>query len=461
MESRDDTIAAIATPAGMGGIGIIRMSGPRSVEIVERIFHPRRHASLPIESHRLYYGEIVDPRTSQILDEVLVSFMAQPRSYTREDVIEINCHGGALVLQGIISLVISAGARLAEPGEFTRRAFLNGRIDLAQAEAVIDLIEAKSAASVRQAAQQLNGTLSREINRLRDELLLILSALEASIEFPEEDLDTPSPAELLEQTGHLVSRLADLMNTYEQGRLLREGVCTVIAGKPNVGKSTLFNLLLNEERAIVTPLPGTTRDCIEETLVIKGMPLKLVDTAGLRNAADIIEEAGVRITTQKLDQADLTVLVIDGSSNLDREDEALLNRLREKKVVVACNKDDLPAKVSPEILRACLPASRIVTISALSGTGIEELKEAVAATLLVNGTGSPSHTIIATVRHARALEKTLGALEHAQQGLRNNIPPEFVAADFQFAAQHLGEITGTSTSEEVIDGIFSRFCIGK
>jgi tRNA modification GTPase len=461
MQSRDDTIAAIATPAGMGGIGIIKMSGPRSAAITERIFQPRR-AAFPLASHRLYYGEIVDPHTHQILDEVLVSFMARPLSYTREDVIEINCHGGYQVLQEILSLVISAGARLAEPGEFTRRAFLNGRIDLAQAEAVIDLIEAQSAAAARQAAQQLTGTLSREINRLRDELLLVLSALDASIEFPEEDIDLPSPAELLAQTGDLISHLAALMRTFDRGRLVREGACTVIAGKPNVGKSTLFNRLLNEERAIVTPYPGTTRDCIEESLVIKGIPLRLVDTAGLRDASDHIEEAGVRIANRRLDQADITVLVIDGSAGLDGQDEALLNRLREKKVIVACNKADLPGTISLEAIRAFLPESPVVTVSALLGTGIEALKEAVAATLLENGTSLSSHAvIITTLRHARALEKAMEALEQAQQGLRDKIPPEFVAADLQFAAQHLGEITGTSSPDEVLDGIFSRFCIGK
>jgi tRNA modification GTPase len=251
------------------------------------------------------------------------------------------------------------------------------------------------------------------------------------------------------------------MRTFDRGRLVREGACAVIAGKPNVGKSTLFNLLLNEERAIVTHLPGTTRDCIEESLVIKGVPLRLVDTAGLRDASDIIEEAGVRITNRKLDQADLTVLVIDASTGLDRRDEELLNRLREKKVIVACNKADLPGKVSLETLRASFPESPIVTISALRGTGIEALKEAVAALVLGNGTSMPSHTVITTLRHAHALEKALEALGNAQRGLHNKIPPEFVASDLQFAAQHLGEITGISSSDEVLEGIFSRFCIGK
>jgi tRNA modification GTPase len=460
MERRDDTIAAIATPVGMGGIGIIKMSGPRSTVIAERIFQPR-HASLPLASHRLYYGDIVDPDTGQILDEVLVSFMARPRSYTREDVIEINCHGGYQVLQGILSLVVAAGARPAEPGEFTRRAFLNGRVDLAQAEAVIDLIEAKSAAGARQAARQLKGTLSGEIHTLRSELLLMLSALEASIEFPEEDLDLPSPGELLARTGDLIEHLAALLATFGRGRTLREGVCTVIAGKPNVGKSTLFNLLLNEERAIVTPLPGTTRDCLEESLVIQGVPLRLVDTAGLRDASDMIEEAGVRITNRLLDQADLTVLVIDGSAGLDGRDEELLNRLREKKVIVACNKADLTRTVSLETLRAFLPESPIVSVSALCGTGIEALKEAVAETVLSNGGATSSHTAITTLRHARALEKSLDALGNAERGLRDKIPPEFVASDLHLAAQHLGEITGASSSDEVLDGIFSRFCIGK
>jgi tRNA modification GTPase len=460
MDSRDDTIAAIATPVGMGGIGIIRMSGPRSAAIAERIFQPR-HAALPLATHRLYYGDIVDPATGQTLDEVLVSFMAQPHSYTREDVIEINCHGGYQVLQGILSLVIAAGARLAEPGEFTRRAFLNGRIDLAQAEAVIDLIEAKSAAGARQAALQLKGTLSREIGRLRSELLLVLSSLEASIEFPEENLDVPSPGELLAQTGSLIADLNGLLRTFDRGRALREGVCTVIAGKPNVGKSTLFNRLLDAERAIVTPLPGTTRDCLEESLVIKGVPLRLADTAGLRDASDLIEEAGVRITNRMLDQADLILLVIDGSAGLDTSDEELCNRLREKKVIVACNKADLPCMISLETIRAFLPESPIVSVSALRGTGIEALKEAVTGAVLSNGAAVTSHTVITTLRHARALEQALEALKNAERGLRDKIPPEFVASDLQLAAQHVGEITGDSSSDDVLDGIFSRFCIGK
>lgn len=460
MHSRDDTIAAIATPAGMGGIGIIKMSGPRSAAIVERLFQPR-HASFPLASHRLYYGDMVDPATGEILDEVLVSFMARPRSYTREDVLEINCHGGYQALQSILSLVLAAGARLAEPGEFTRRAFLNGRIDLAQAEAVIDLIEAKSAAGARQAAQQLTGALSREIGALRSELLLVLSALEASIEFPEEELDVPSPGELLAQTGSLIADLTALLRTFDRGRALREGVCTVIAGRPNVGKSTLFNQLLDAERAIVTPLPGTTRDFIEESLVIKGMALRLADTAGLRDASDPIEEAGVRITNRLLDQADLTVLVIDGSAGLDADDLELFRRLREKKVIVACNKADLPCAVSLETIRASLPESPIVSVSALRGTGMEALQQAIAGAALSNGGAAASHTVITTLRHARSLEQALEALQNAERGLRDHIPPEFVASDLQLAAQNLGEITGESYSDEVLDGIFSRFCIGK
>jgi tRNA modification GTPase len=293
------------------------------------------------------------------------------------------------------------------------------------------------------------------------ELLLVLSALEASIEFPEEDLDVPSPGELLAQTDALIADLTGLLRTFDRGRALREGVCTVIAGKPNVGKSTLFNRLLDAERAIVTPLPGTTRDCLEESLVIKGVPLRLADTAGLRNASDLIEEAGVRITNRMLDQADLTLLVIDGSAGLDTNDEELCNRLREKKVIVACNKADLPRMVSLKTIRAFLPESPIVSVSALRGTGIEALKEAVAGAVLSNGAAVTSHTVITTLRHARALEQALEALKNAERGLRDKIPPEFVASDLQRAAQHLGEITGASSSDEVLEGIFSRFCIGK
>lgn len=460
MGIKDDTIAAIATPLGKGGIGIIKISGPKAFEIATHIFRPH-NSPPPLKSHHLYYGEVVNPHGGHTIDEALLSFMAKPRTYTREDVVEINCHGGYLVLQEILELVVRAGARLAEPGEFTKRAFINGRIDLTQAEAVADLIESKTSLSLNFASSQLKGLLSQEINALRGGLVELLSTLEAAIDFPEEDLEIVSSSQLTAQTDLLISQIEKLLNTYAEGRLYREGVATIIVGRPNVGKSSLFNALLGEKRTIVTPVPGTTRDFIEEIINLKGIPLKIIDTAGLRDPADTIEEAGVRITRDKLDQADLTLLVIDSSLKLNGQDEALLPILRGKRVVVAYNKIDLPRKVPLDTIKRWFPASPVVLISALYKTGIEELKEAVTSLLIAQERLLPSSPLISNLRHKLALEKTLSLIKDAREGLLKNLPPEFTASDLQAALRSLGEITGHTTSEEILDQIFSRFCIGK
>lgn len=460
MAITDDTIAAIATPIGTGGIGIIKISGPKATEIATQIFRPS-NVSPPFKSHHLYYGEVVDPHESYAIDEVLLSFMAKPRSYTREDVVEINCHGGYLVLQEILELVLKAGARLAEPGEFTKRAFINGRIDLTQAEAVVDLIESKTSLSLKYASSQLKGTLSQEINTLKRGLVEMLSILEASIDFPGEDLEIATPSHLITQTDHLVSRVEKLLNTYSEGRLYREGVSTIITGKPNVGKSSLFNVLLGEERTIVTPVPGTTRDFIEEIINIKGIPLKIIDTAGLRDPADRIEEEGVRITKGKLDQADLILLVVDSSVKLDEQDEALFSALSGKRIVLAYNKIDLPRKASLEKIQRRLPGIQAVLISALCKTGIEELKETIVSLLIAHARSLPSCPIISNLRHKLILEKVLALTHSVREGLQKNIPHEFMASDIQAALNSLGEIAGHTTPEEILDQVFSRFCIGK
>jgi len=456
----DDTIAAIATPVGMGGIGIIKISGPKALAIATQIFRPYG-TSPPFKSHHLYCGEVFNPNQGNTLDEALLSFMAKPRSYTREDVVEINCHSGYLVLQEILALVAGAGARLAEPGEFTKRAFLNGRIDLTQAEAVVDLVESKTALNLTFATNQLKGTLSQEIKALKEGLVELLSTLEASIDFPEDDLDITSPPRLVAQTDRLILRVEKLLNTYTKGRLYREGVSTIIAGRPNVGKSSLFNALLGEERTIVTPEPGTTRDFIEEVINLKGIPLKIIDTAGLRDPKDSIEKEGVRLTRNKLDRADLTLLVIDGSLNLDKEDERLFKALNGKKVVVACNKADLPRKVSLGEVKGLLSASPVVPISALYKTGIEELRESVFSLFVSPATSSPSSPLISNLRHKLALEKTLAHTRGAKESLKKKVPHEFTASDFQAALHSLGEITGQTSTEEILDQVFSRFCVGK
>ena len=456
----DDTIAAVATPIGLGGIGIIKISGPRSSEIAARLFRPR-HASPPFKSHFLSYGEIVDPDRQHVVDEVLLSFMAKPRSYTGEDVVEINCHGGPLVLKEILEMVLRSGARSAEPGEFTSRAFIHGRIDLTQAEAVVDLIESKSSQSLKLASSQLKGTLSQEIQTLREGFLNMLSLLEAAIDFPEEDIELASASRLISQADSLILQVEKLANSYAEGRFYREGVSTIIAGKPNVGKSSLFNALLEEERTIVTPLPGTTRDFVEEIIVLDGIPLKIVDTAGLRHPADRIEEEGVRITREKLNQADLVLLVIDNSDELDEEDERLLSSLREEKVVVVLNKMDLPGKVSLDKIKELLPASPIVSTSALYKTGFEKLKAVVVSSLITHTRPQPSSPVVSNLRHKLVLEKVLTFAQSAREGLQKGIPPEFIASDLQSVLHHLGEITGQTTPEDVLEQIFSRFCIGK
>lgn len=456
----DDTIAAVATPLGLGGIGIVRISGPLSSDIAARLFRPKNE-SLPFKSHRLHYGEIVDPDKGQVIDEVLLAFMAKPRSYTGEDVVEINCHGGPLVLKEVLEIVWRSGARAAEPGEFTSRAFINGRMDLTQAEAVVDLIESKSFQALQLATNQLQGTLSKEIHAIREGFVDMLSLLEAAIDFPEEDLDLASSSMLVAQVDPLLSRVETLANSYKEGRFYREGVSTIIAGKPNVGKSSLFNALLQEERTIVTPLPGTTRDFVEETVVIDGFPLKVADTAGLRHPADRIEEEGVRITREKLDQADLILLVIDSSVELDEQDETLFASLKVGKAVVVLNKMDLPGKVSLDKITTFIPAERIVPISALYKTGFEKLKAVVVSTLVAQKPSPPSSPVVSNLRHKLVLEKIRTLAQSAREGVQKGIPPEFVASDLQTILHHLGEITGETTPEDVLEQIFSRFCIGK
>jgi tRNA modification GTPase len=455
----DDTIAAIATPLGTGGIGIIRISGPRSLEIATPLFCPHRAVSL-FKSHHLYHGVIIDPEDGHPIDEVLLSYMAKPRSYTREDVVEVNCHGGLISLEEILSLILKAGARLAEPGEFTRRAFINGRLDLAQAEAVIDLIESKSSAGARHAYNQLQGGLSQEIGSLKDGLMEIFSLLEASIDFPEEDLESFSPQQLISEINCLISRIEKLVDTYAEGRLFKEGVSAVIAGKPNVGKSSLFNALLGEERTIVASQPGTTRDFVEEVIAINGIPLKITDTAGLRESSDSIEGEGVKRTEERMDQADLIMLVIDGSVDGDELDiPPVLSNGR--KVVVVCNKADLPQRVSLDRLKRLFPGNPVVSTSALYKRGLVELKSVLASLLVSNPHAQPLPVVVSNLRHKQSLEKTVGFLKQARKGIADKTPPEFIVTDIQSALHHLGEIIGQTTTEELLNRIFSRFCIGK
>lgn len=456
----EDTIAAIATPFGIGGIGIIKISGPQALKIISTLFRSRHLHGTPL-SHHLYYGEIIDPENDSIIDEVLISYMAKPSSYTREDVVEINCHSGPLVLKKILELVIKSGARPAEPGEFTKRAYLNGRIDLAQAEAVIDLIEAKTLSALRTASNQLKGLLSQKIKEIKDELLLILSHLEAQIDFPEEDIETLTLDKIQKKLEEVLSKLESLLKTYETGRLYQEGISVIITGKPNVGKSSLLNALIGEKKAIVTPIPGTTRDAIEEMISLKGIPVKIIDTAGLREPKDLLEEEGVRVTWDKVSQADLVILVIDSHQGLDDEDRKIRDALQEKPFVIAYNKIDLPSRITQAQVKEEFPGKSLIPVSALQRKGLEELREAIVSEVTKNRIEYPAEILITSFRHKQSLEKARACLQSLLHHLSPNLPPEYFALDLQTGIEALREILGESYQEEILDQIFSRFCIGK
>ncbi|MDI6753638.1 MAG: tRNA uridine-5-carboxymethylaminomethyl(34) synthesis GTPase MnmE [Thermodesulfobacteriota bacterium] len=456
-----DTIAAISTPLGMGGIGIVRISGPQAQPIAKNIFRRRGQEVGSLLSRRFYFGEIIRPEDQTVIDEVLLVFMGQPKTYTREDVVEIQCHSGVLVLKEILQVVLRWGSRLAEPGEFTKRAFLNGRIDLTQAEAVIDLINAKTQQSLKLANRQLAGKLATEVRQMKDGVLDLLTLLEAGVDFPEEEIPEISPAVISRQIKTLLDRLNAILQTYQEGRIYREGIAAVIVGKPNVGKSSLLNSLLGEERAIVTAIPGTTRDSIEETINIQGIPLRILDTAGLRHARDLIEEEGVKRTKKHLSQADLVIWVLDGSEPANSEDLAILPEVQSKKTIIAVNKKDLPQRIALESLRAQLPEAPFIPISALYGSGIDHLKETI-RNLVLDGKLEPAaEIIISNLRHKQAIESARDSLSQAWQSLKANLSYEFIILDLKTALEALGEIIGEVTPEDVLDRIFEQFCIGK
>lgn len=460
MMLEEDTIVAIATPFGMGGIGIIRISGPKSPKIAEKIFRGKTQPPI-LESHHLYYGEVVDTLDGSVIDTVLLSFMRKPTSYTKEDVVEINCHSGFLVLQRILEVVLREGARLAEPGEFTKRAYINGRIDLSQAEAVLDIVKSQTDASLKIAARQLKGALSKEVMRLKEELATLLTFIEASVDFPDEDLDIISPQEFLTKIQGLIANIKTLIESYEEGKFYREGISAIIIGRPNVGKSSLLNALLKEKRAIVTPIPGTTRDLLEEPLSVRGFPLKIIDTAGIGDTKDVIEEEGIKLAREKLAYADIVMLVIDSSQGLDEGDSNLLAELIDKKVIIALNKIDLVPKTSINSFETKLEDYTIVPISALYSQGIGKLKEAIFSTITRDRLDSPASVYVTNTRHKIALEKTLENLKQARESIIKEMSPEFTALDIQLSLKYLGEIVGDTTSEDILDKIFSEFCIGK
>jgi tRNA modification GTPase len=461
MAFEEDTIVAIATPAGAGAIGIVRLSGPSAVAMARQVFRPRSPLE-DFQTHRLYLGTLIDPASGAPIDQVLLSCMKAPHSYTREDVVEINCHSGYLLLGKIVEILMRLGARPARPGEFTLRAFLNGRIDLSQAEAVIDLINARSEKGLHLASQELQGSLALEIESMRQKALDLLADLEAVIDFPDEDLPGLSPEEAARRIREdLLRPMETLRASRERRGLWVDGVKTVIVGRVNAGKSSLLNRLLDEERAIVTPVPGTTRDIIESGLVVRGLPLKLMDTAGLRRARTGIEKTGIHLTERKMEEAGLRLVVIDQSRPLNADDLAVLARCRKKAALVVLNKIDLPCRIGKERLERLSSEFPVLRVSALTGEGIEALRDAIVESVVLGDAEDLASRAATGMRHARALEEAARSFERAEKGIMAKAPTEIIASDVRSGLDALGEITGETAVEEVLDRIFSRFCIGK
>lgn len=474
---QNDTIAAIATPPGQGGVGVIRISGAEAFALVRPLFRaPGKNTDIP-PSHLLTYGRIIDPQTQEIIDEVLVAFMRAPHTYTREDVVEIQGHGSPLVLQRILRLLLAHGARLANPGEFTLRAFLHGRLDLAQAEAIMDLISAQTEAGQRLAMQQLQGQVSLQVQDARHAILGVIARIEASIDFPEDDIPTPQPEELHPLIQVAQQKVAMLLAGSEQGRLYRQGLRTAIIGRPNVGKSSLLNALLRTERAIVTPVAGTTRDTVEEVANLRGIPLYLIDTAGITPTDDPVEQIGVQRSRAAAESAEVVLLVLDGSEPLNERDRQISSELRsmgfgshadtqeiegrKRTVLIVLNKADQEVRLELEEIARLWPESRSVSTSMVTGSGISELEETLANLILAGHASFGEEALITSARHQEALRRADEHLRAAYHSLQQEIPLDFVSIDLDAAYDALGEVTGETASEDLLDRIFSEFCIGK
>ncbi len=458
----DDTIAAIATPLGAAGIGIVRVSGPEAISLVDGIFKGhQRDSILNSDTYQAHYGHIIDPVDGRIVDETICLVMRGPKSYTREDVVEIDSHGGTLPLKQILELLLSQGARLAEPGEFTRRAFLNGRIDLAQAEAVMDIVNARTEEGMELALRNLEGGLSKKVRALRQNIIELLSHLEASIDFPDDEIPEFERDELEGRLLAVLEEIKALISSSRGGRIYREGIETTIIGRPNVGKSSLLNALLGEKRAIVTEIPGTTRDTIEEIVNIRGIPLKIADTAGIRDTRDLIEREGVDRSMNLLSRSDLVLLVIDVNQGLTEDDLAIIKDLSHQKLIVVVNKMDLEARISQEEIEDLFPGQNIIWTSMLREEGLEQLKDRIVEMVMEGEVVDTGRDVVANMRQLEALKNafkgTKRALETQQQGL----PVDFITIDLRDAGESLGRITGETLQEDIIDQIFSEFCLGK
>ncbi|MBM4761725.1 tRNA uridine-5-carboxymethylaminomethyl(34) synthesis GTPase MnmE [Bacillus sp. B15-48] len=458
-----DTIAAISTPMGEGAIAIVRLSGDDAFKIADKLFRGIGGKILAnVHSHTIHYGHIIDPETDEIAEEVMVSVMKGPKTFTKEDVVEINCHGGLVSVNRVLQLVLTYGARLAEPGEFTRRAFLNGRIDLSQAEAVMDLIRAKTDRAMNVALGQMDGRLSRLIRTLRQEILEVLAHVEVNIDYPEyDDVEEMTHHMLLEKATYVKQEIAKLLETSQQGKILREGLSTVIVGRPNVGKSSLLNSLVQENKAIVTDIPGTTRDVIEEYVNVRGVPLRLLDTAGIRETEDIVERIGVERSRQVLKEADLILLVLNYSDELTVEDRNLFKAVEGMDVIVIVNKTDLPQKINLEELKKFTRDKKMVTTSLKEDKGVDELEGAIASLFFSGSLEAGDMTYVSNSRHIALLTQAKQAIEESITNVEAGTPIDIVQIDLTRSWELLGEIIGESVHESLIDQLFSQFCLGK
>ncbi|WP_160692849.1 tRNA uridine-5-carboxymethylaminomethyl(34) synthesis GTPase MnmE [Clostridium sp. C2-6-12] len=456
-----DTICAIATPIGEGGVAIIRISGQNALDIASKIFKPKNDYDIRnMKTYTMKYGNVVDLDKKEIIDEVILSYMKSPSSYTGENVVEINCHGGVVSTNSVLNEIIKAGARLAEPGEFTKRAFLNGRIDLSQAEAVMDIITAKTELSMKSAMMQRNGALSREIGALRKYLLNVLALIEYAVDFTEDDediIDDNLISQVKEGIEKTNLKIKNLLSNADEGKIIRDGLNVVIVGKPNVGKSSLLNALLKEKRAIVTDVPGTTRDVIEEYINLDGIPIRITDTAGIRETEDVVERIGVEKSKEKIEEADLIILMLDTSREIDEEDKAIIDKIKDRKYIALLNKIDLDMKISEEVI--CNLNNKI-DISAKTGKGIDDLKNVI-KDLFFNGEINSESLIVSNARHKQALYRAMENCEAAISKVNANEYLDLISIYITAAMKALGEITGNELEEDLLNKIFSEFCVGK
>ncbi|MCQ6265065.1 tRNA uridine-5-carboxymethylaminomethyl(34) synthesis GTPase MnmE [Fictibacillus sp. WQ 8-8] len=455
-----DTITAISTPMGEGAIAIVRLSGSEAIAIADSIYKGKKMLQ-EVESHTIHYGKLIEPKTGEPVEEVMVSVMKGPRTFTREDVVEINCHGGIVSVNRVLQLVLNNGARLAEPGEFTKRAFLNGRIDLSQAEAVMDLIRAKTDRAMNVALNQMEGRLSKLVGKLRQTLLETIAHVEVNIDYPEYDAEEMTHSLLNEKLTFVKQEVDKILTTAQQGKILREGLSTAIIGRPNVGKSSLMNALVHENKAIVTDVAGTTRDVIEEYVNVRGVPLRLVDTAGIRETEDIVERIGVEKSRKVLKESDLILLVVNNNEPLSQEDENLFEAVKGLDVIVIVNKTDLKQEIEMDRVKELAGQHPVITTSLLDEEGVDLLEEGIAQLFFQGGIESQDMTYVSNSRHIALLQQTIHHIDEALNGIDLNLPIDMVQIDITRAWEILGEIIGDTVSESLIDQLFSQFCLGK